>query len=105
MGGFSSGFSSAQAEKGEELERSFEHLIPLLEEKGVRVPPGEFQEIVKQIFHNFESSVYDRVHETSSRALRSGIESLIEPMITPGFAGPVAEAPLTMLDIGCGTGR
>jgi 2-polyprenyl-3-methyl-5-hydroxy-6-metoxy-1,4-benzoquinol methylase len=76
-------------------------LPEIMQRRGVRCTPSEFQSIVNIVFHRFESEVYDTNH-------RNMWDSL--PPIFAKFAEDCREAwgrvpdELRVLDIGCGTG-
>jgi SAM-dependent methyltransferase len=93
------GFATATA-RDDGPDSGLEHLLPLMRAKGVTAGPREFQETVNLVFHNFESSVYDRIHRDLRESLPRHFHALIEDWLR------VSEIrrPIRVLDIGCGTG-
>ena len=79
---------------------SFENLNPLVKKSGSNLSTKEFHHHVNVIFHDIESESYDQIHQDMW-------ENLLEQykLLTNDFVGKlVANKPLTLMDVGCGTG-
>jgi SAM-dependent methyltransferase len=81
-------------------ETGLEHLLPLLASKGVTIGLREFHRTVNLVFHNFESAVYDQVHQDMRLSLPRQFCALVDDWLGTG----TVPASLRMLDVGCGTG-
>jgi SAM-dependent methyltransferase len=81
-------------------ETGLEHLLPLLHSKGVTVGLKEFHQTVNLVFHNFESAVYDQIHQDMRQSLPRQFGALVDDWL----ASNDVPAPLSVLDVGCGTG-
>jgi 2-polyprenyl-3-methyl-5-hydroxy-6-metoxy-1,4-benzoquinol methylase len=91
---------SASAPKQAENYRGLEHLLPLMEARGVSLDARDFHQTVNLVFHGFESEVYDSIHIDMKRSLPRVFNTLAESWLS---TGAVPER-IRVLDIGCGTG-
>ena len=91
---------SASAPQQAENHRGLEHLLPLMEARGVSLDAREFHRIVNLVFHGFESEVYDSIHIDMKRSLPIVFNALAEAWMSTG----AVPRGLRVLDIGCGTG-
>jgi len=72
------GFATVTARDADSTANGLGHLLPLMRAKGVTVGAREFQEAVNLVFHDFESSVYDRIHRDLRESLPRHFNALIE---------------------------
>jgi SAM-dependent methyltransferase len=75
------------------------HLEPLRARYGVTCSLGEFQRVVNLVFHEYESEVYDEIHQDMWSSLAQQFELLASDTVDS-----IPSRPLAVLDIGCGTG-
>jgi ubiquinone/menaquinone biosynthesis C-methylase UbiE len=80
---------------------NFEHYLPMMKEKGITVSPGEFHRILNVVYHNFESRVYDELHQPMWDSLPLQFELLNADLIQQKGELP---DDLIAIDVGCGTG-
>jgi 2-polyprenyl-3-methyl-5-hydroxy-6-metoxy-1,4-benzoquinol methylase len=91
---------SASAPQQAENHRGLEHLLPLMQARGVSLDAREFHRTVNLVFHGFESEVYDSIHIDMKRSLPRVFNALAQDWLSTG----TVPQGLRVLDIGCGTG-
>lgn len=79
----------------------FARIAEIMRQRGSTVAPEAFQAAVNVTFHQFESEVYDEAHEDMWESLPPLIAQLVDDAQA---TDPNPQRPLTLLDIGCGTG-
>ncbi len=84
-------------------ESMLEVLRPLLSKYGVAVSLADFHEQVNVVFHDIESAVYDQVHADMWNSLPQQYQ-LVFHDVDRQPERSLANKPLSILDIGCGTG-
>lgn len=75
------------------------HLEPLRARYGITCSLEELQRAVNLTFHEFESEVYDDIHNDMWQSLPEQFDLLARDIVDVLPGGPLA-----MLDVGCGTG-
>lgn len=75
------------------------HLEPLRARYGVTCSLDEFQRGVNLIFHEYESEVYDEIHQDMWTSLPQQFD-----LLASDIRDTLPRGPLRVLDIGCGTG-
>ncbi|HLW76722.1 MAG TPA: class I SAM-dependent methyltransferase [Bryobacteraceae bacterium] len=77
----------------------FAPVAEIMRKNGIAGDPRAFHAAVNVCFHQFESEVYDDVHQDMWRSLPAQVELLANDCLRGG-----APERIRMLDIGCGTG-
>jgi SAM-dependent methyltransferase len=75
------------------------HLEPLRARHGVKCSLEEFHRAVNLVFHEYESEVYDEIHEDMWTSLPQQFD-----LLASDIRDALPRGPLRVLDIGCGTG-
>src|SRR5437867_12964183 len=76
-------------------------LLPLMQAKGVKLSPQEFQSVVNTTFHAFEAAVYDDIHKAMWQSLDTQFTLLSADALRCAHELP---SKLVAVDVGCGTG-
>jgi ubiquinone/menaquinone biosynthesis C-methylase UbiE len=88
----------------EEKEEKLDSLAPVysvMGKYGVTCSPEEFHAAVNIRYHNFESRVYDTIHDSMWKSLPQQVQLLFSDYME---TGPDPGKNLVLLDVGCGTG-
>ncbi|MBS1534286.1 MAG: class I SAM-dependent methyltransferase [Bacteroidetes bacterium] len=80
---------------------SYQSLIPLIVKTGSSLSPEQFQERINIVFHDFEASHYDVLHDDMRDSLQEQIDLLVNDLLS---CKSFENGSLNVLDIGCGTG-
>lgn len=81
------------------IDDPFHSIRSIVSRNQIQLDAEEFQAIVNDVFHSFESVVYDDIHQDMWRSLPLQFDLLAEDVLQRGKTDH-----LSLIDVGCGTG-